>query len=97
MKITWAPRAKMRAGEYGEYIAQDNEEAAYGWLTGIFKEVERLKDFSEQGRAVPEVGHPDVREIFYKSHRIIYLIGSKRIRIVTIRHGRQLLDVREIS
>jgi plasmid stabilization system protein ParE len=42
MKITWAPRAKRRAGEYGEHIAQDNEEAAYAWLVGIFEEVERL-------------------------------------------------------
>ena len=97
MKITWAPRAKRRAGEYGEHIAQDNEEAAYAWLVGIFEEVERLKDFSEQGRVVPEIGRPDVRENFYMSHRIIYKIGSRRIRIVTIRHGRQLLDKKEIK
>lgn len=97
MKITWAPRAKRRAGEYGEHIVQDNEEAAYAWLVGIFEEVERLKDFPEQGRVVPEIGRPDVREIFYMSHRIIYKIGSRRIRIVTIRHGRQLLDNKEIK
>ena len=97
MKITWAPRAKRRAGEYGEHIAQDNEEAAYAWLVGIFEEVERLKDFPEQGRVVPELGRPDVREIFYMSHRIIYKVGSRRIRIVTIRHGRQILDKKEIK
>ena len=97
MKITWAPRAKRRAGEYGEHIAQDDEEAAYAWLVGIFEEVERLKDFPEQGRVVPELGRPDVREIFYMSHRIIYKVGSRRIRIVTIRHGRQLLDKKEIK
>ena len=97
MKITWAPRAKRRAGEYGEHIAQDNEEAAYAWLVGIFEEVERLKDFPEQGRVVPELGRPDVREIFYMSHRIIYKVGSRRIRIVTMRHGRQLLDKKEIK
>lgn len=97
MKITWAPRAKRRAGEYGEHIAQDNEEAAHAWLVGIFEEVERLKDFPEQGRVVPELGRPDVREFFYMSHRIIYKVGSRRIRIVTIRHGRQLLDKKEIK
>ena len=97
MKITWAPRAKRRAGEYGEHIAQDNEEAAYAWLVGIFEEVERLKDFPKQGRVVPEIRRPDVRGIYYMSHRIIYKIGSRRIRIVTIRHGRQLLDKKEIK
>jgi plasmid stabilization system protein ParE len=96
MKITWAPRAKRRAGEYADYIALDNEEAGYDWLIGIFKEVERLKEFPEQGRAVPEIGRPDVREIFYMSHRIIYKIGSRRIRILTVIHGRQLLDKKKI-
>jgi len=97
MKITWAPRAKRRAGEYGEHISQDNEDAAYAWLVGTFEEVERLKDFPEQGREVPEIGRPYVREILYMSHRIIYKIGSRRIRVVTIRHGRQLLDKKEIK
>jgi plasmid stabilization system protein ParE len=96
MKITWAPRAKRRAIEYAEYIALDKEEAAYEWLEKIFNEVERLKEFPEQGRVVPEIGRPDVREIIYMSHRIIYMIGARRIRIMTVIHGRQLLDKKKL-
>jgi plasmid stabilization system protein ParE len=58
--------------------------------------VERLKDFPEQGRRVPEAKRADVREIFFKGHRIVYRIESKRIVILTVRHTRQLLDIKEL-
>ena len=96
MRITWSSRAKKRVSEYGEYIAQDNLDAASEWIEGILDEVERLKDFPEQGRKVPEVRRADVREIFFQSHRIVYRIESKRIVILTVRHTRQLLDQREL-
>jgi toxin ParE1/3/4 len=67
MRITWSPRAKRKVSEYGEYIAQDNPEAASDWIEGILDEVERLKDFPEQGRKVPEVKRADVREIFSRA------------------------------
>jgi toxin ParE1/3/4 len=50
--------------EYGEFIAQDNIEAAEKWMAEIIEKVERIIDFPEQGRVVPEDGHANVREIF---------------------------------
>ena len=96
MRITWSSRANRRVTEYGDYVAQDNPEAAAKWVTGIIEAVERLKEFPGQGRAVPEAGRADVREIFYMSHRIVYRIESKRIFILTVRHRRQLLDLKEL-
>ena len=66
------------------------------WIEGILDEVERLKDFPEQGRKVPEARRADVREIFFRSHRIVYRIESKRIAILTVRHTRQLMDLRSV-
>jgi len=82
--------------EYGEFIAQDNIEAAEKWIAEIIEKVERIIDFPDQGRVVPEDGRTNVREIFYKSHRIIYRITSKHILVLTIRHKKQLLDVKEL-
>ena len=67
MRIIWSPRAKKRVREYGEYIAQDNIEAAEKWMAEIIEKIERIIDFPEQGRVVPEDGRANVREIFYKS------------------------------
>jgi plasmid stabilization system protein ParE len=96
MKIIWSPRAKKRTKEYGEYIAQDNIEAAEKWVAEIIEKVERIIEFPEQGRIVPEDGRANVREIFYKSHRIVYRITSKNILVLTIRHVKQLIDVEEL-
>jgi addiction module RelE/StbE family toxin len=96
MRITWSSRAKEKVWEYGEFIAQDNPEAASEWIEGILDEVERLKDFPEQGRKVPEVRRADVREIFFQSHRIVYRIETKRVVILTVRHTRQLLNLKEL-
>ena len=96
MRIIWSPRAKKRVREYGEYIAQDNIEAAEKWMAEIIEKVERIIDFPEQGRVVPEDGRANVREIFYKSHRIIYRIASKNILVLTIRHIKQLIDIKKL-
>jgi addiction module RelE/StbE family toxin len=96
MRIIWSPRAKRKVYEYGEYITQDNPDAASEWIMGILDEVERLKVFPEQGRKVPEAKRADVREIFFQNHRIVYRIESKRIVILTVRHTRQLLDQKEL-
>ena len=97
MRIIWSSRAKKKVTEYGEYIAQDNPAAAGDWIEGIIDAVERLKDFPEQGRKVPEARRADVREILFHSHRIVYRIESKRIVILTVRHTRQLFDIKEIK
>jgi plasmid stabilization system protein ParE len=96
MKIIWSPRARKRIRDYGDYIAQDNIEAAEKWMAEIIEKVERIKEFPEQGRAVPEDVRANVREIFYKSHRIIYRVAFKQILILTIRHTKQLIDVKEL-
>jgi addiction module RelE/StbE family toxin len=96
MRITWSSRARKKVWEYGEYIAQDNPDAASDWIEGILDEVERLKDFPEQGRRVPEAKRTDVREIFFQSYRIVYRIEPKRIVILTVRHTRQLFDTKEL-
>ena len=96
MKIIWSPRARKHLQEYVDYIAQDNLEAARAWQEGLIEKVGRIGEFPGKGRVVPEDGRPSVREVFYKSHRIIYKITSKDIIILTIRHSKQLIDVKEL-
>jgi len=38
----------------------------------VIDKSELLEDFPEIGRIVPEVGEPDVRELFVYSYRLIY-------------------------
>ncbi len=97
MKIIWSPRSKSQLIEFAEYIASDKPEAAHRWLENVFKEVEKLKVFPKSGRKVPELNQDKIREIIFGNYRIIYKIEVEEIIIVSVRHGRQLLDTNEIK
>jgi toxin ParE1/3/4 len=97
MKIIWSPLAIDRASEIAEYIAQDKPDAAEKWINTIFSKVEQLKSTPEIGRVVPEILNDQFRELIYGNYRIIYRIEKKQISVLTIRHGKQILPIDEIS
>ena len=96
MNIVWSPLAVDRASEIAGYIAQDKPSAAERWIKTVFSKVEQLKSSPEIGRIVPEIRNNQFREIIYGNYRIIYRIESEQISILTIRHGKQLLPIKEI-
>ena len=96
MNIIWSPLAVDRASEIAGYIAQDKPSAAEKWIETVFSKVEQLKSSPEIGRIVPEIRNNQFREIIYGNYRIIYRIEAEQISILTIRHGKQLLPIKEI-
>jgi toxin ParE1/3/4 len=97
MRILWSPLAVDRVSEIAGYIAHDNPVAAESWVETIFQKVEGLKAFPENGRVVPETNNRTIRELLYGNYRIIYRLEEKRISVLTVRHGKQLLPVNEIK
>ena len=96
MEIIWSPLAIDMASEIADYIAQDKPSAAEKWINTVFSKVEQLKSSSEIGRIVPEIRNNQFRELIYGNYRIIYRIEKKQISILTIRHGKQILPIKEI-
>lgn len=90
MKIVWSPLALESVEEIADYIAADDPIAAERWVTGIFDAAERLADFPESGRVVPEVGVRRIREVIFGSYRVIYSLGNQ-VEILTVRRGSQQL------
>jgi plasmid stabilization system protein ParE len=74
-----------------DYIAKDSVYYADKFVDGAFKAVERLEQFPESGRMVPEMGNPALREIIYGSYRIIYELNISNVQILTVIHGMRLL------
>jgi plasmid stabilization system protein ParE len=97
MKVVWSPLALTRVRQEVVYITRDRPGAARAWAEGIFEAVERLSDLPESGRVLPELGRPDVRELGYRNHRVVYRIGEEAILILTVRHNRRLLDFSELA
>ena len=97
MKIQWSPLAIGRVTKIAEYIALDSPVAANKWVNEIFDSTEKLSNFSEIGRVIPELQDQTIRELLKGNYRIIYKIEMSVISILTVRHGRQILPIEEIN
>ncbi|MFN0123225.1 MAG: type II toxin-antitoxin system RelE/ParE family toxin [Blastocatellia bacterium] len=97
MKIVWSPRALDRVNEIAGFIAEDNPEAAKLWLIEIFGVVERLTEWPQSGRVVPESDREDIREIIHGKYRIIHRVMARQVTILTVRHSRQRLSVDDLG
>jgi toxin ParE1/3/4 len=58
----------------------------------VLTAVERLVDFPNSGRVVPERKDPVIREIVFGSYRIVYRFKGKIVEVLTVYHGARLLD-----
>lgn len=63
----------------------------------VVARVERLADFPESGRIVPEFELANLREIIQPPFRIVYRVDPGRIRIVRVWRSERLLTVPEES
>jgi toxin ParE1/3/4 len=97
VRIVWSPLAERRAIEAFEYIARDRPSAAGRWLDRLLDQVGSLASLPDRGRAVPELHRLDVRELVVGPYRVIYRRDSRRVVILTIRHGRRQFDPAEVE
>lgn len=96
MQVVWTDPALERVDEIAVYIAQDDPDAATRWTVELFDAVERLVDFPESGRMVPEVGARQVRELILGAYRVFYRVGSA-VEVLSVRHGSQLIRPDEVG
>ena len=82
-KLIWSPSAKFDLKDIATFIAEDSATAAERVIGRLFQAVERIADFPESGRIVPEFGDPVIREVILKPWRIVYRVDAGR-RIVEI-------------
>ena len=88
-RLIWAPTALVDLRSLAAYIAEDNPLAAQKFVRSLFQVVERLRQFPESGRIVPEFNDPVIREVIRRPCRIVYRIKShdQTIEIARIWHG----------
>lgn len=79
--IRWSPQASREFIEILNYIGKD------------IIAVEKLAKYNRIGRIVPETNDPSIRELIFKSYRIIYRIKEDLIEIISIFHGSRTLKL----
>ena len=63
----------------------------------IIKKVDTLSKNPERGRKVPEANREEIREVFEGEYRIIYLVETKKVSILSIRNFKQILPKKDLK
>ena len=93
-EIAWTDEAKSCLQRIYDYIAQDNEEAAWQVVLGIYDRTQVLREFPECGHRYEKHSNKEIRILLYGHYRIAYLIrDEKTIHILAVLHG--ALDIDE--
>lgn len=91
MKLRWLPLALSDLDGIRRYIAEDDPASARRWVTRLHARARSAASAPLAGRVVPEIDPDDVREVFLRSHRIVYRVLSAEIQILTVFEGHRLL------
>ena len=91
-EIRWSPQAIVDVEAIRDFISRDSP--TYGALVAarIVAAVERAL-FPESGRIVPEFRDPALREVLWRSYRIVYRCRPGCVEIATVFHGARLFAI----
>ena len=91
MKIIISDKVHKQIQEIVKYISQDSLYYAKKTKDAIYDKIKILSFMPYIGRKIPEYNRDNMREIIYKSYRIMYEImdSEQEIHIQNIIHGKQ--------
>ena len=95
-QVRWTLQAGDDLEAIAGFIAEDSPHYASLFAIDILEAVDRLNNFPELGRVVPEINNPLVREIILGNYRIVYRFNDEIIEILTVYHGARLLDPKKL-
>jgi len=73
-KLVWSPAARDDLHDIVVFIARDNPNRAMSFGYELISEMDRLQEFPELGRIVPEFRNGFIREILFRLYRIVYRV-----------------------
>ncbi len=89
MTILWTATAVGHLAAIYEYISQTSPFYADRMVQRILARGPQLTTFPDSGRAVPEVGRSDIREVIEGPYRVIYRVTASQVAVLAVVHGRQ--------
>lgn len=86
-EVTWSPQALRDLEGIRAYIALDSAQYADLTVRRIVAAVDRLQEFPESGRIVPERNTPEIREVIVGRFRVVYRYKPGTVEIATVFRG----------
>ena len=93
-QLRWTEQAVDQLGAIADYLSQTSPVYAEGLVTRVAAHLQRLLQFPEIGRIVPEAESPQMREVIEWPYRIIYRVRTDLIEVIAVVHVRR--DLRAV-
>lgn len=75
------------------YAGQGVSDTGEQLVAEVFQRVERLVDYPDIGRVVPEFGQAFLRELIHPPFRIVYRHDTRHVRVVRVWRSERLLHL----
>lgn len=92
VNIELKQNAKEDMRQIEEYISRDSIYYANKTIEEIIKRIKNLSMFPYMGIKIPEYDNINLREIIYKSYRILYKVNSNIYILNIFHHSRDILN-----
>ena len=90
MRLFWTQRARRDLLAIADHIGADSPAAARRTINSLRERAGSLPPHPLAGRVVPELGKHEIRELVCGNYRLVYLIGSDRLLVLTIFEGHRM-------
>ena len=89
-RLIWSPRSVADVEAIREHIASDSDLYAGLVVSRLVAAPDRLLQFPQLGRVVPEFGEPSLRELIVLPYRLVYRLRGEVIEVVTVFHAARM-------
>jgi plasmid stabilization system protein ParE len=96
-QVSWTRQAVDDLEAVCLFIARDSPQLAAAFADRVLRATDRLADFPQSGRKVPELGIANLRETIVGSYRLIYRARQDSVQLLTVHHGARLLDPQKLA
>jgi|GEM_PF-2510645 len=93
--ITWSGPALDDVQALRKWLGRDSKPLSDSVVETIFDAIEKVIPFPRIGRVVAEVGDDTVRELLFRTFRIVYKVTAGGIVVLGILYGGRPSDRRE--
>ena len=87
--VDWAVDARADLVAIQEYISRDAPETARAFVQRLLAAADRIADFPQSGRIVPEFEDARTRELLVGNYRIVYRLIRASATIVAVAHAKR--------
>ena len=93
-QVRWSLMGTRDMRDIEEFIARDSSLYAVAFVNRLVEVTRELAQFPRMGRVVPEFKREQLREVVYRTYRIVYVVTDEEVVIIRIVHSAR--DLRRV-